>query len=51
MHYILKLPGTIAQVVSYPTTYGPFYSANEASIEVVRINQSNGYSGVLGTPI
>lgn len=51
MHYILKLPGTIAQVVNYPTTWGPFNSANEASVEAVKINKSEGFSGVIGTPV
>jgi hypothetical protein len=51
MHYILKLPGTIAQVVNYPTTLGPFNSANEASIRVTQINKSEGYCGTTGVPL
>lgn len=54
MHYILKLPGTIAQVVSYPTTWGPFNSANEASLVAARSNDNtspNPFTQLLGVPV
>jgi len=38
MHYILKLPGTIATVVNYPTSSPAYADVNEASREADRIN-------------
>jgi hypothetical protein len=51
MHYILKLPGTIAQVVNYPTTNGPYNSANEASLMVEKINKRLGHTDITGVPL
>lgn len=50
MYYILKLPGTIATIVDYPTAIG-YEDVNQASLHCCRINKTEGYSGVVSEPI
>jgi len=47
MHYILKLPGTIATVVNYPTSSPAYADVNAASLAVVKINnQGEGWNPI-----